>query len=158
MENIVRCRKRDCWKGDGEGDARVCLLYVLSFVDCILLRPIVQSLHLFQKSEWETQLDTVAARETCSRVASRSLGWSTSPPISRCTRLETLLTSRVGIWASLVFSLFKHSLTSCSQESFVRMRCFPEGYAPQGLPWQDWTCLQRLQACRWCCCQQACWW
>merc|ERR1712203_919033 len=49
---------------------------------------------LQEKSEWETQLDTVAARETCSRVASRSLGWSTSPPISRCTRLETLLTSR----------------------------------------------------------------
>ena len=80
--------------------------YVLIFVDFILLRPIVQSLHLFQKSEWETQLDTVAARETCSRVASRSLAWSTSPPISRCTRLETLLTSRVGISALYFFLKF----------------------------------------------------
>merc|ERR1712212_662111 len=52
---------------------------------------------LQEKSEWETQLDTVAARETCSRVASRSLGLSTSPPISRCTRLETLLTSRDAV-------------------------------------------------------------
>merc|ERR1712106_1137462 len=52
---------------------------------------------LQEKSKWETLLDTVAARETCSRVASRSLGWSTYPPTSRCTRLETLLTSRDAV-------------------------------------------------------------
>ena len=84
-----------------------------------------------QKSKWETQLDTVAERETCSRAASRSPVWSTSPPISRCTRLETLLTSRVGISLDL-WPVFKNFSTSfffftriCCQDVVLSRRVCP---------------------------------
>ena len=40
----------------------------------------------------------------------------------------------------------------------ARLRCLPEGYAPQGLPRQDWACVQRLQARRRRRRQQARWW